>query len=112
MSEFEYFDTDTYSTYNDGWKTHMPTFYDEIDTSLPDDVEAVCGGVPECVFDYAVTNDASFAAVTYAVAVDNGEIQSILSEICVFGKHLGREFIHMLGGNLLIVLTVHVTVSL
>ena len=80
MSKFEYFDGNSYFTYNEGWDTHSPTFLGELDTSVLDNIEAVCGGVLECIFDYAITNNASFAAATYAVGVDNNETQSILGE--------------------------------
>ena len=82
MSKFKYFDDTDYYTYNEGWDTHTPIFSDDIDPSILDDIEEVCGGLQECIFDYAVTNNASFAAATHAVSVENEEAHSILGELC------------------------------
>ena len=80
MSKFEYFDGNTYSTYNGGWDMHMPTFTDDLDTSILDDVEATCGDDTACIFDYAVTNDTNFAVATHTISMANEETQNTLSE--------------------------------
>ena len=80
MSKFEYFDGHSYSTYNDGWDEHTPTFTDELDTSILDDLDAVCEGNTQCIFDYVITNNASFATATYVVSTENEDTQNILSE--------------------------------
>ena len=85
-SLFEYFDGNTYEDYNTGWDTYSPTFGDELESSIPDDVQEVCGGDLQCVFDYAVTNNRSIAIATHATTMGNQETQSILSE---------GSFIHM-----------------
>ena len=80
-SLFEYFDGKTYLDYNDGWDTHSPAFTDELDR--PDDTETVCGDDTQCIFDYAVTGNVSFAIATHATTVNNQETQDILSK-CVW----------------------------
>ena len=81
-SLFEYFNGESYSTYNDEWDTHTPTFTVELSGAMDglSDLEATCGGDPECEFDYAVTNNASFATATHTVTSDNQDTQEILSE--------------------------------
>ena len=56
----------------------MPTFTDEITSDTLVDVETVCEGDLQCIFDYAVSNNASFAAATHATTIDNQETQNIL----------------------------------
>ena len=79
-SLFEHFDENTYEDYNAGWDTHSPTFGDELNSSIPEDAQEVCGGDLQCIFDYAVTNNVSFAAATHATTMNNQETQNILSE--------------------------------
>ena len=77
-SHFEYIGND-YSFYNDGWDTHIPTFRDEL--TAPSIVQGICGSDLQCIFDYAVTNDVSFAAATHTVTISNQETQDILCEL-------------------------------
>lgn len=83
QSLFTYFDEETYSYYNDGWDTHVPTFQPMFnDAQTLDEAQAICGEDDlQCVFDYAVTNDISFAAGTHMVTMNNQETQIILSEL-------------------------------
>ena len=78
MSHFTYFDDTDYSTYNDVWDTHTPTFLDEIYSNILSDVETVCEGDLQCIFDYGVSNNASFATATHTTTIDNQETQDIL----------------------------------
>jgi hypothetical protein len=78
-SLFEYFDGNTYEDYNTGWDTYSPTFRDEFGSSIPDDIDDVCEGDLQCIFDYAVTNNISIAIATHATTMGNQETQSILT---------------------------------
>ena len=70
----------------------MPTFSDAVDPDILDDVETVCEGNPQCIFDYGVTNDISFATATYVVSMENEETQNILSE-CFFQTLIETEYV-------------------
>lgn len=82
-SLFAYFN-ETYYDYNNGWNTHIPTFWDELMVITHADALEMCEGDFQCTFDYAVTNDISFAAATHMVTMSNQETQEILSE---FSNH-------------------------
>ena len=48
----------------------------------------MCDGDLQCVFDYAVTNNVSFAAATHMTTIGNQETQNILSE----GSTMHKEY--------------------
>ena len=79
QSLFQYFDGDSYDTYNDEWNTFVPIFTDEL--TQPADAMDVCEGNDlQCIFDYTVTGDVSIAIATHRATMENQDIIDILGE--------------------------------
>ena len=79
QSLFQYFDGDSYDTYNDEWNTFVPVFTDEL--TQPEDALDVCEGNDlQCIFDYAVTGDMSIAIATHSATLENQDIIDTLGE--------------------------------
>lgn len=76
---FDYSITNSsYSAINDGYLDHTPVFADEVQASP--EVEAMCGGNAQCVYDATVTGDMAVGQATLDTSMQNDETVLILGQ--------------------------------
>ena len=68
----------SYSAINDGYLDYIPVFTDEIQASP--EVEAMCGGNAQCVYDATVTGDMTVGQGTLDTSMENDETVQILGQ--------------------------------
>lgn len=77
-SIFTYTSNTSYDSINAGYSTYVPPFLDNM--QVPADAADVCGTDMACIYDYAVTGDASFGSSTLNLTSSNENLQMTLGE--------------------------------
>lgn len=79
-SIFHYFNNASYSTFNTGYETFVPTFTSELVGNLPSDVDSVCQGNQACVYDYAISGNAELGNSTITASINSQNLEATLSK--------------------------------
>ncbi len=74
-------DNSSYSSNNDGYLSHIPTFTEDILANTSDTVLQMCNNDPKCVYDFSVTGDMDVGLSTLDTAMKNDETVKLIGEL-------------------------------